>query len=89
MAGVLSIYLVLTLYQLLKDVDRFLPRILGVFLVVAGGAYLVSTVTYFFFPASYRLVLYVVTAPAAALGEIGFAGWLLIKGVRTERLEAS
>ena len=67
----------------------FLPRILGVFLLVAGGAYVVSTVTYFLLPAYYRLVFLLAAAPAGALGEGGLVGWLLIKGVRTERLEAS
>lgn len=89
--GALSAYWGLWLVPLGILVYRsgFLPRIIGVFLVVAGGAYVVSTVTYFFFPAYYRLVFYMVTAPAAALGEIGFTGWLLIKGVGSGRAEAS
>jgi hypothetical protein len=67
----------------------FLPRIIGVFLVIAGFAYVLSTVTWFLFPAYYRLVFLIVTAPAAGLGEIGIIGWLLIKGVRTERMASS
>jgi Domain of unknown function (DUF4386) len=62
----------------------FLPRIIGVFLLVAGGAYVASTITFFFSPAYYRLVFYAVTTPAATLGEIGFIGWVLIKGVRAD-----
>jgi hypothetical protein len=84
--GAVSAYWGLWLLPLGALVYRsgFLPRILGVFLVVAGGAYLVSTLTYFFFPAYYRLVFMAVTTPAAALGELGLLGWLLIKGAREE-----
>jgi hypothetical protein len=62
----------------------FIPRIFGVFLIVAGGAYVLSTLTFFFFPKSYRLFFMAVTTPAAALGEIGLLGWLLIKGARED-----
>lgn len=84
--GALSAYWGLWLLPLGVLVYRsgFLPRILGVFLIVAGSAYVVSTVTYFFLPAYYRLVFLMVTAPAAALGEIGFTGWLLINGARED-----
>ena len=64
--------------------SRFLPRVLGVFLIGAGVAYLVSTLTFFFFPAYYRLFFMAVTTPAAAVGELGLVGWLLIKGAKDE-----
>jgi hypothetical protein len=82
--GAISAYWGLWLLPLGVLVYRsgFLPRILGVFLNVAGGAYLVSTVTFFFLPAYYRLVFLTVTTPAGALGEMGLVGWLLIKGAR-------
>lgn len=62
----------------------FIPRTIGVFLIIAGGAYVASTLAFFFFPAYYRSVFNMITAPAAALGEIGFVGWVLIKGVRDD-----
>jgi hypothetical protein len=64
--------------------SRFLPRIIGVLLIVAGGAYVLSTLAFFFFPKSYRLFFMAVTTPAAALGELGLTGWLLIKGARED-----
>lgn len=84
--GALSAYWGLWLLPLgvLTYRSGFLPRILGVFLIVAGGAYLISTVIFFFFPAFYRPFFMMVTTPAAALGEVGFTGWLLIKGAREE-----
>jgi hypothetical protein len=40
-------------------------------------------VTFFFFPAYYRTVFWI-GAPVYGLGEIGFVGWLLIKGARED-----
>ena len=84
--GALSAYWGLWLLPLgvLTYRSGFLPRILGVFLVAAGSAYLISTAAFFFYPAQYRLVFMILTVPAAALGEAGLTGWLLIKGAREE-----
>jgi hypothetical protein len=43
---------------------------------------------YYFFPDHARIVALASMLPQAA-GEGGLIGWLLIKGVRTERVEAS
>lgn len=61
----------------------FIPRILGVLLLVAGGAYLVSAATHFLFPAWHATVFWG-AAPLYGLGEIGIIGWLLIKGARED-----
>ena len=84
--GALSLYWGLWLLPLgaLTFRSGFLPRILGVFLIVAGSAYVISAAVFFFFPAFYRFFFMTVTAPAAALGEAGLVGWLLIKGAREE-----
>jgi Domain of unknown function (DUF4386) len=66
----------------------FLPRLLGVLVIIAGCTYVVDCLAYYFFPDYARIVALVSMLPQAA-GEGGFTGWLLIKGVRTERLEAS
>src|SRR6266567_3815370 len=66
----------------------FLPRILGVLVVIAGCTYVVDCVAYYFLPSYARIVALSSMLPQAA-GEGGFIGWLLIKGVRTERLKAS
>jgi Domain of unknown function (DUF4386) len=66
----------------------FLPRILGVLVIIAGCTYVVDCLAYYFFPDYARIVALASMLPQAA-GEMGFTGWLLIKGVRTERLEAS
>jgi len=64
----------------------FIPRLLGVFLIVAGCSYLVSAATYFVFPAYYGIVFWS-AAPLYGLGEIGIIGWLLIKGAQSEPVD--
>jgi len=60
----------------------FLPRILGILLVIAGCGYLIEFVTYFLFPnfdATIRMFTF--------WGEVILALWLLIKGVNVEQWE--
>jgi hypothetical protein len=61
----------------------FIPRILGVFVLVAGCSYLVSAAAYFVLPAYYGTVFWG-AAPLYGLGEISIVGWLLIKGARED-----
>jgi hypothetical protein len=61
----------------------FIPRLLGVFVLVAGCSYLVSAATYFAFPVYYGIVFWG-AAPLYGLGEISIIGWLLIKGARED-----
>jgi hypothetical protein len=60
--------------------SSFLPRILGVFMAIAGLAYQ----TFLSPPLANDLFPYVV-APAGALGELSLILWLLVIGVNTER----
>ena len=66
--------------------SEFIPRIIGALLIVAGVAYVVSTVTYFLAADYFRFTSMFMMA-AAATGELGIVGWLLIKGTRDEPLE--
>jgi hypothetical protein len=66
----------------------FLPRLLGVFVIIAGCSYVVDCVAYYFFPGSARIVALASMLPQA-LGEGGFVGWMLIRGARPERREAA
>jgi len=59
----------------------FLPRILGVLLIVGCFGYLIDSVTFFFFPSFEPIVLY------TFWGELLLALWLLIKGVNVEQWE--
>jgi hypothetical protein len=58
----------------------FFPRILGISLMVAGFAYLTTSVTSIVFPAYEHLVSQV--AMPFNLGEFAMIFWLLIKGAK-------
>jgi hypothetical protein len=66
--------------------SRFIPRILGILLLVAGYAYVVSTLTFFLLPDYFRVAYQLMTVAAAA-GEGSIVCWLLIKGVRAAPVE--
>ena len=78
----LGVYMGLWLLPLGALVYRsgFIPRTIGVLLIVAGGAYVVSTATFFLLPEYFRFTSLFMTLAAAA-GELSIVGWLLIKGV--------
>ncbi|MBN8674304.1 MAG: DUF4386 domain-containing protein [Chitinophagales bacterium] len=59
----------------------FIPRILGVFLVVNGITYMIHCFTSLLFPDYQDLVRQIAT-PFWVLGEITITLWLLIKGVK-------
>jgi anaerobic C4-dicarboxylate transporter len=66
----------------------FLPRALGVFVLIAGCSYVADSMAYYFLPEYARMIANVSTLPQGA-GEIGFTAWMLIKGVRTRPAETS
>src|SRR5258708_10259905 len=61
----------------------FLPRVLGVLLVVAGLAYLTSSLTLLLFPDYGRAVSQLMLVPEG-VGELSMIFWLLIKGVSAQ-----
>ena len=63
----------------------FLPRILGVLLMIGCFGYLIESFTVFLFP-SYE-VIGAPSAVVAGIAEISFCLWLLVKGVDVEQWE--
>jgi len=59
----------------------FLPKIIGILLMIGGFGYLIDAVTFFFFPNFKPIVLY------TFWGELLLPLWLLIKGVNVEQWE--
>lgn len=83
----LGVYMGLWLLPLGALIYRsgFIPRTLGVLLIVAGCAYVISTVTFFLAPDFFRFTsMFMMIAGAAGEGSIVF--WLLIKGAKPERI---
>ncbi len=60
--------------------SRFIPRILGIFLIIAGIAYMIDSFISLLFP-SYHAFVNQPTLLLVAIGEISIMLWLLIKGV--------
>src|ERR1700704_4027168 len=65
----------------------FIPKILGVLLIVACFAYLGESVTSIVFPTAIHAVS-TFTTPLGGLGELLIILWLLVKGVNAQPPEA-
>jgi len=65
--------------------SRFLPRILGVLLIVNGFAYVALSLTGLLFP-DYGNLLFRASQPAL-WGELWIMLWLLIKGAKVDKVE--
>ena len=67
--------------------SRFLPRFLGVWLILAGMAWVIQSLTAIALPQyEHRVDIY---SQPAVLGEVAFMLWLLIKGARPPVPEAT
>jgi hypothetical protein len=65
----------------------FLPRILGLLLIVNGGAYVTMSLTSLLVP-DYAAVVARAAFPAL-LGEVFMMAWLLVKGASVKRTVAA
>jgi predicted membrane channel-forming protein YqfA (hemolysin III family) len=77
----LSLWVLLLGYLVFKS--GFLPRILGILLILGGVCYSVSAVIFFLFPNLDTVVL----GLFAFIGESLFYLWLLIKGINVDKWE--
>jgi len=59
----------------------FIPRLLGIFLILNGIAYIIPSFVSLLFP-DYRTIITPFAMPFLILGEISITLWLLIKGVK-------
>jgi Domain of unknown function (DUF4386) len=62
----------------------YVPKILGIFLLVAGFAYTLDSFAHFLLHnyADYENLFLLLVAPSAIIGELSLCFWLLIKGTR-------
>ncbi|HEV2115591.1 MAG TPA: DUF4386 domain-containing protein [Terriglobales bacterium] len=74
-------------FGLLVYKSRFLPRFLGLWLILAGFAWLAFSLTGFVFPA-YEDKVFSITQPVA-LGEVATMLWLVIMGAREKPAAAT
>ena len=62
----------------------FIPRIIGIFLILNGIAYIIHSFTYLLIP-DYQTLIYQFAMPFWILGEISITLWFLIKGVKVQK----
>jgi hypothetical protein len=67
----------------------FIPRIIGILLVVSSLGYITDSFANFLLPnyASYKSIFLLIVAVPAIIAELSLTLWLLLKGVNTERWE--
>ena len=70
-------------FGLLVYKSKFIPRIFGILLVIAGIAYMIDSTIAMLFP-DYGSIVKYPTLLLAAIGEISITLWLLIKGVKIQ-----
>jgi hypothetical protein len=68
--------------------SRFLPRILGVFLIIAGFAYVAHSLISLLLPGPRHAVYEIATMVGRGIGELPIILWLLIKGAEPARMPA-
>ena len=68
-------------FGLLVYKSKFIPRILGILLIIAGFAYMIDSLISLLFP-GYSAFVNQPTLLFVAIGEISIMLWLLIKGVK-------
>ena len=61
--------------------SRFIPRILGVLLIVAGAGYMTDSFTFMLFP-QYHSYTKIVAMIFSGVGQLSIIAWFLNKGVR-------
>ena len=64
--------------------STFIPRVLGVFLILNGVAYIIHCLSHILLP-NYQVFIFRLSVPFWILGEISIMLWLLIWGVKTKR----
>ena len=75
------------IHILLLSKIAIIPRIIKVFLAIAGVMYIVDTIAHFSLSnySDFASVFLILVAIPSIFGEMSFALWLLIKGGNTEK----
>ncbi len=72
-------------YTVMKS--TYIPKIIGVLLLLAGFAYTLDGFAHFLLLnyATYKTLFLMLVAPSAIIGELSLCFWLLIRGVRVQQ----
>ncbi|KRF34596.1 DUF4386 domain-containing protein [Paenibacillus sp. Soil787] len=73
-------------YLIIKS-GGYIPRIIGIFLILASAGYVIDSLAHFLLPnyADYKTIFQLIVAVPGVIGELSLAFWLLIKGVKVQQ----
>lgn len=73
-------------YLIIKS-GGYLPRVIGIFLILASAGYIIDSITHFLLPnySDYKTIFLLIVAVPGVIGELSLAFWLLIKGVKVQQ----
>jgi hypothetical protein len=73
-------------YLIIKS-GGYLPRIIGIFLILASAGYVIDSMAHFLLPnyTDYKTIFLLIVAVPGVIGELSLAFWLLIKGVKVQQ----
>ena len=77
-----GLHLIILGYLIYKS--AFLPKFLGVLLLIGGLCYIINSFTWFLFPTFVKTIYPAILIPCS-IGELIFSLWLLIKGLKTKK----
>jgi len=82
-----GLHLLILGYLIYKS--EYIPKFLGILLIVASFGYLIDSFANFFLPnyADYKDILLIVVAVPGFIGELSFCLWLLLKGKKLPEFE--
>lgn len=65
----------------------YLPRVIGIFLIIASAGYVIDSIAHFLLPnyTDYKTIFLLIVAVPGVIGELSLAFWLLIKGVKVQQ----
>ena len=83
-----GVHLLLISYLIIKS--GYIPKILGVLLILSALGYLLDSFANFLLPnyADYQIIFLILVAVPGIVGELSFTLWLLIKGTKVQPLTA-
>ncbi|NOU86523.1 DUF4386 family protein [Paenibacillus sp. LMG 31460] len=73
-------------YLIIKS-GGYIPRIIGIFLILASAGYVIDSIAHFLLPnyTDYKTIFLLIVAVPGVIGELSLAFWLLIKGVKVQQ----
>lgn len=79
-------HLLVVSYLIIKS-GGYIPRIIGIFLILASAGYVMDSLAHFLLPnyTDYKTIFQLIVAVPGVIGELSLAFWLLIKGVKVQQ----